>query len=515
MENVHAARADRPARQTRRFLPLAAATGLAVIAAGNLVAPAPAQGQLRSSETPAFAPVPGAPPTFADLVARVKPSVVSIQVVAGGDNTPGRPARRGSPGTKPFPDLPDDHPLNEFFRGMPRGENGPRTPQRPRRRAQGSGFVISADGYVVTNNHVISGANKIVVSFDEKEKIPAELVGTDPRTDLALLKIQSDKKFPYVRFAETESREGDWVVAVGNPFGLGGTVTAGIVSALARDIGSGPYDFLQIDAAVNRGNSGGPTFNLKGEVIGVNTAIYSPSGGNVGIAFAVPAKTAVEVIEELKKSGTVQRGWLGVKIQSITEDIADGLGLSDDFGALVTDVTEDSPAKAAGLRAGDAITEVNGRRIEDSRDLARKIADYTPGTTVKVSVRRGDRDVTIDVKLGRFPSSEPKVAMQNEGGDDAEPTALEELGLSLRANDRGEGVVIEEVDAESDAADKGLRQGDVIVEVNSRKVSKPSDIDEQVREARKRGRGAVLMVISRGGQRRFVAVQFMEKEKKG
>jgi serine protease Do len=221
------------------------------------------------------------------------------------------------------------------------------------------------------------------------------------------------------------------------------------------------------------------------------------------------------VIEELKKSGTVQRGWLGVKIQSITEDIADGLGLSDDFGALVTDVTEDSPAKAAGLRAGDAITEVNGRRIEDSRDLARKIADYTPGTTVKVSVRRGDRDVTIDVKLGRFPSSEPKVAMQNEGGDDAEPTALEELGLSLRANDRGDGVVIEEVDAESDAAEKGLRQGDVIVEVNSRKVSKPSDIDEQVREARKRGRGAVLMVISRGGQRRFVAVQFMEKEKKG
>jgi serine protease Do len=515
MENVHAARADRPARQTRRFLPLAAATGLAVIAAGNLVAPAPAQAQLRTSETPAFAPVPGAPPTFADLVAKVKPSVVSIQVVAGGDNTPGRPARRGSPGTKPFPDLPDDHPLNEFFRGMPRGENGRRTPQRPRRRAQGSGFVISADGYVVTNNHVISGANKIVVSFDEKEKIPAELVGTDPRTDLALLKIQSDKKFPYVRFAETESREGDWVVAVGNPFGLGGTVTAGIVSALARDIGSGPYDFLQIDAAVNRGNSGGPTFNLKGEVIGVNTAIYSPSGGNVGIAFAVPAKTAVEVIEELKKSGTVQRGWLGVKIQSITEDIADGLGLSDDFGALVTDVTEDSPAKAAGLRAGDAITEVNGRRIEDSRDLARKIADYTPGTTVKVSVRRGDRDVTIDVKLGRFPSSEPKVAMQNEGGDDTEPTALEELGLSLRANDRGDGVVIEEVDAESDAAEKGLRQGDVIVEVNSRKVSKPSDIDEQVREARKRGRGAVLMVISRGGQRRFVAVQFMEKEKKG
>ena len=515
MEKVHAARAERPARPIRRFMPLAAATGLAVLAAVNLAGPSPAHAQLKSSETPAFAPVPGAPPTFADLVAKVKPSVVSIQVVAGGNRTPNRSSRRGSRNVKPFPDLPDDHPLNEFFRGMPRGENTPRNRrqrQRPRRRAQGSGFVISADGYVVTNNHVIAGANKIVVSFDEKEKLPAELVGTDPRTDLALLKIQSDKQFPYVRFSEGESREGDWVVAVGNPFGLGGTVTAGIVSALARDIGSGPYDFLQIDAAVNRGNSGGPTFNLKGEVIGVNTAIYSPSGGNVGIAFAVPAKTAVEVIEELKKSGTVQRGWLGVKIQSITEDMAEGLGLGDNFGALVNDVTKDSPAEAAGLRAGDAITEVNGRRIEDSRDLARKIADYTPGTTVKVKVRRGDRDMTIDVNLGRFPTSEPKVAMRNDSDNDAEPTALEELGLTLRASERGDGVAIEDVDSDSDAAEKGLRQGDVIVEVNSRKVSKPSDIDDQVREARKRGRSAVLMVIRRNGQRRFVAVQFMEKK---
>lgn len=512
MENVQVGRTYRPSRQTRYLLPLAVATGLAAISAAALIGPPPAQAQLKSSETPVFAPVPGAPPTFADLVARVKPSVVSIQVVAEGDNSARRATRGRRPNAKPFPDLPDDHPLNEFFRGMPRSESSPRARPRPRRRAQGSGFVISADGYVVTNNHVISGANKIVVSFDEKEKLPAELVGTDPRTDLALLKIQSDKRFPYVRFAKEESREGDWVVAVGNPFGLGGTVTAGIVSALARDIGSGPYDFLQIDAAVNRGNSGGPTFNLKGQVIGVNTAIYSPSGGNVGIAFAVPAKTAVEVIEELKKSGTVQRGWLGVKIQSITEDMAEGLGLADKFGALVNDVTEDSPAQSAGLRAGDAITEVNGRRIEDSRDLARKIADYTPGTTVKVKVRRGDSDMTIDVKLGRFPTGGPKVAMQDEGGVDAKPTALEELGLSLRANERGEGVVIEDVDGDSDAAEKGLRKGDVIVEVNSRKVSKPSDIDDQVREARKRGRGAVLMVIRRGGQRRFVAVQFMDKK---
>jgi serine protease Do len=513
MENSQAIRASRPPRPSRQRLPFAAAAALAIFAAMSLTGPAPSQAQLNSSEAPAFSPVLGAPPTFADLVARVKPSVVSIQVVAGGESRPRRSTRRRSPGgTKPFPDLPDDHPLNEFFRGMPRGEGTPRARPTPRRRAQGSGFVISADGYVVTNNHVIAGAQKIVVSFDEKEKIPAELVGTDPRTDLALLKIKSDKQFPYVRFAKEESREGDWVVAVGNPFGLGGTVTAGIVSALARDIGSGPYDFLQIDAAVNRGNSGGPTFNLKGEVIGVNTAIYSPSGGNVGIAFAVPAKTAVEVIEELKKNGSVQRGWLGVKIQSITEDMAEGLGLPDDFGALVNDVTKDSPAEAAGLRSGDAITAVNDRRIEDSRDLARKIADYSPGTTVKVKVRRADRDMTIDVKLGRFPSTNPQVAMQNDDGDDATPTALEELGLSLRTNDGGEGVLIEDVDNDSDAAEKGLRQGDVIVEVNSRKVSNPADIDEEVSKARKRGRKAVLMVVKRGGQRRFVAVQFMEKK---
>ncbi len=513
MKNSQAIRTTCPTRPSRQSLPFAAAAALAIFAAAALTGPVPAQAQLKSSETPAFSPVPGAPPTFANLVARVKPSVVSIQVVASGDNTRNTSTRRRRPGgTKPFPDLPNDHPLNEFFRGMPRGESSPRARPAPRRRAQGSGFVISADGYVVTNNHVISGAQKIVVSFDEKEKLPAELVGTDPRTDLALLKIKSDKQFPYVRFSKDESREGDWVVAVGNPFGLGGTVTAGIVSALARDIGSGPYDFLQIDAAVNRGNSGGPTFNLKGEVIGVNTAIYSPSGGNVGIAFAVPAKTAVEVIDSLKKSGSVQRGWLGVKIQSITEDMAEGLGLPEDFGALVNDVTKDGPAEESGLRAGDAITAVNGRRIEDSRDLARKIADYTPGTTVKVKVRRADRDITIDVKLGTFPSTNPQVAMQNDDDDDAKPTALEELGLSLRASENGEGVLIEEVDADSDAAEKGLRQGDMIVEVNSRKISSPSDIDEEVGKARKRGRKAVLMVVKRGNQRRFVAVQFIDKK---
>lgn len=496
-----------------------AAAGLALVASTALVVPHGAVAQ-RSSPS-ALTPVPGAPASFADLVTRVKPSVVSIQVVSGGDRTSSRrrtPGNRQQPrGTKPFPDLPDDHPLNEFFRGMPRGENGrpgrQRGTPRRRRQAQGSGFVISADGYVVTNNHVIAGAEKIMVSFDQKDKLPAKLIGTDPRTDLALLKIESNKTFPFVRFAEKTSREGDWVVAVGNPFGLGGTVTAGIVSALQRDIRSGPYDFIQIDAAVNRGNSGGPTFNLQGEVIGVNTAIYSPSGGNVGIAFAVPAKIASEVINELKQSGTVKRGWLGVKIQSVTKDMAEGLGLASAFGALVSEVTKNSPAEKGGLRAGDAITAVNGRRIEDSRDLARKVADYAPGTKVAVSVRRGDRDQTLDVLLGTFPNS-GRVAKAPAAAapEAAKATALAELGLRLRRASNGDGVAIDSVDENTDAAEKGLRKGDVIVEVNSQKVNRPADIDKHVKSAKKRGRKAVLMVVKRGEQRRFIAVQLNAKK---
>jgi serine protease Do len=491
-----------------------AVAGIACAASLALVSPNAVLAQ--RAETPAITVVPGAPASFADLVAKVKPSVVSIQVVSTDGARPTRrmPNRRSAPrdGAKPFPDLPDDHPLNEFFRGAPRGEGQGATPQPRRRQGVGSGFVISADGYVVTNNHVVAGAEKIQVSFDQKEKLPARLIGTDPRTDLAVLKIESKRTFPFVKFAEKSSREGDWVVAVGNPFGLGGTVTAGIVSALSRDIGSGPYDFIQIDAAVNRGNSGGPTFNLQGEVIGVNTAIYSPSGGNVGIAFAVPARTAVEVINELKSSGTVKRGWLGVKIQSVTADMAEGLGLDGAYGALISEVTPDSPAEKAGLQSGDAITSVNGRRIEDSRDLARNVADYAPGTKVAVVVRRGDRDRTIDVNLGTFPGSTQAASPAPKEPEQAEPTALDDLGLQLKPAADGEGVVIDEVDDGTDASEKGLRKGDIITEVNSQKVSAPSDVDKQVKSAKKRGRKAVLMVIKRGSQKRFIAVQLIDKK---
>ncbi len=292
-----------------------------------------------------------APLSFADIVERVKPAVVSVSVT-GAPRVPSKSGKGFNP--KDFlPDLPDDHPLNDLFKNLPKEFKG--MPNQRPTQSQGSGFVISEDGYVVTNNHVVDGAAKIQVSFDKDRKYDAELVGTDQRTDLALLKIKATEKFQSVKFAAAQPRVGDWVLAVGNPFGLGGTVTAGIVSAQGRDIGSGPYDYMQIDAAVNRGNSGGPSFNLEGEVVGVNTAIYSPSGGNVGIAFAIPAKTVQEVINQLKNGGSVSRGWLGVKIQNIDEDTAASLGLTEPRGALVTEVTtpvlQPKPASRTAMRS--------------------------------------------------------------------------------------------------------------------------------------------------------------------
>jgi serine protease Do len=304
---------------------------------------------------------------------------------------------------------------------------------------------------------------------------------------------------------------GDWVVAVGNPFGLGGTVTTGIVSALARDIGSGPYDYMQIDAAVNRGNSGGPTFNLDGEVVGVNTAIYSPSGGSVGIAFAIPARTATEVVEQLKTSGSVSRGWLGVKIESIDEDKAAGLGLGEPRGALVNEATAGGPAEAAGVKAGDAIMAVNGDKIRDSRELARKIAEFTPGTTVNIEVFRYGKIENISVKLGAFPGAKELAKLEREPSKPAS-TELSTLGISLAAAAAGarnpaEGVAISDVDSGSDAAAKGLKAGDIILEVQGQQVSSPADVEAGVKKAKELGRKAVLFRIKSGESIRFVAVQ--------
>jgi serine protease Do len=453
-----------------------------------------------------------APLSFADIVERVKPAVVSIHVTNGGAKMAQRPKSGPRSPRDLLPDLPDDHPLSEFFKNLPKEFRGQPNPGTPRPSlAQGSGFVISADGYVVTNNHVIDNASKIQVSFDQDNKFEAELIGTDQRTDIALLKIKTSQTFPFVKFSDKVPRIGDWVLAIGNPFGLGGTVTAGIVSAQGRDIGSGPYDYMQIDAAVNRGNSGGPTFNLDGEVVGVNTAIYSPSGGNVGIAFAIPAKTVTDVIAQLKSSGSVSRGWLGVKIQNIDEDTAASLGLTESKGALVTEVTASGPAEAAGIKNGDAILAVNGSKIADSRDLARQVAGYSPNAKVDVRILRGQKEQTISVKLGRFPSGKELAKVESDKSGDPAPkgTEMDQLGLTVAPGTGADkdGVVVTNVDNASDAAQKGIRTGDVILDIGGLTVRSPEDLANGVKEASKLGRKAVLIRLKSGDQTRFVAVQ--------
>ena len=456
-----------------------------------------------------------APLSFADLVQKVKPAVVSINVkgetkTASNDDSP-------IPG---MPNLPEGIPrdfFEKFFKGQPKGPS-----RRMPSLAQGSGFFISEDGFVVTNNHVVEDAEDITVTMEDGEKFDAKMIGSDPRTDLALIKVTdgNGKKFPFVNMSEKYPRVGDWVLAVGNPFGLGGTVTAGIVSARSRDIGSGPYDYLQIDAAVNRGNSGGPSFDLDGNVVGVNTAIFSPSGGNVGIAFAVPAALVKEVIADLKDDGSVDRGWLGVVIQNVNDDIADSVGLAKAKGAMITKVTEDGPAADQDIKAGDVIVEVNGNEVKDSRDLARKIADLEPDTTVNLAiVRYGDRR-EVNMTLGSFPSAKKLASLRTEEPAD-EPEQVEKLGLSLAPAGKipgaGEdGVVILEVNSESDAADKGLKPGDIILQVAGVAVSNPSDVAKGLKKATESAKGEkdevkVLMQVKTGDQTRFVALS----QKKG
>jgi serine protease Do len=489
----------------RRAALIPAAAALAVAGTLTLVLPSPV---LHAQRAPDASLQSRAPLSFADIVDRVKPAVVSIHVTNGGDKV----ASKGGKGFNPkdfLPDLPDDHPFSEFFKNLPKEFRGLPAPNPRPSLAQGSGFVVSADGYIVTNNHVIDSASKIEVSFDKDNKYEAQLVGTDQRTDIALLKIKGARDFPFVKFADKAPRVGDWVLAVGNPFGLGGSVTAGIVSAQGRDIGSGPYDYMQIDAAVNRGNSGGPTFNLDGEVVGVNTAIYSPSGGSVGIAFAIPAKTAGDIVVQLKSGGSVSRGWLGVKIQNIDEDTAASLGLSEAKGALVTEVTTPGPAAEAGLKNGDAILSVNGDKVADSRDLARRIAGFAPSSSVEVHVLRGQKEETITVKLGQFPSGKELARVESDGKSEPQGTAMDQLGLTLMPGTGADkdAVVVSEVDSASDAAMKGVKSGDVILEVGGQAVKTPEDVSNAVKEAVKRGRTAVLMRIKSGGELRFVPVQ--------
>jgi serine protease Do len=454
-------------------------------------------------------------PGFADVVERVSPAVVSVRVKAKIQPASGSGSDMFGQG---FDDLPDDHPMKRFFREFRgfgdrqderRSERRPRRDDGPRPVAQGSGFFISEDGYVVTNNHVVEGGASFTIVNDNGDEFDAKLVGTDPRTDLAVLKVDPDgKKFTYVDFADDgKVRVGDWVVAVGNPFGLGGTVTAGIVSARGRDIGAGPYDdFLQIDAAVNRGNSGGPAFNLSGEVVGINTAIFSPSGGNVGIAFAIPASTAREVTQDLIRDGVVERGWIGVEIQPVTPEISESLGLAGEKGALVANAQDNGPAKKAGVVAGDVITAVDGKEVASPRELARIIAGISPGQAVDVTLWRDGKSETVKVNLGELPAEQQAAA--RSGGDEApaQTDQLADLGLTIAPAEDGKGVVVTDVDPGSDAAERGIQAGDVITTVNSKPVSGGKDIESALKDAASAGRKAVLVQVVREQANRFVTL---------
>jgi serine protease Do len=447
------------------------------------------------------------PASFAGIVDRVRGAVVSVKVkmVQAADASASDNNQQQMPG---MPQLRPGDPLERFFRQF--GEN--RRPQPRTGIALGSGFIISADGYVVTNNHVVQNATDVSVTMDDGKSLPAKVVGTDPKTDLALLKLKGDGPYPYVEFAAQPPRVGDWVLAVGNPFGLGGTVTAGIVSARGRDIGAGPYDdFIQIDAPVNRGNSGGPTFNGQGQVVGVNTAIYSPSGGSVGIGFDIPADTVKSVINDLKTKGSVARGWIGVQIQPVTQDIADSLGLKNTDGALVADVQDNSPARAAGLKSGDVITSVNNEQVKGPRELARTIASLGPDKKVDVSYVEDGAQKTASMTLGSLPADQQQASAEDSSRGDNGAASLSSFGLTLApaASVDGagrNGVVITDIDPDGAAAEKGLRQGDVILEAAGHPVARPADVSKALSDAKKAGRKAVLLRVKTGDNTHFVAL---------
>ena len=447
------------------------------------------------------------PASFADVVDRVKPAVVSVKVKLDDADQVDDEDLQGMPG---LPDMPKNSPFYHFFRhfGMPDGNNdGDRGPRHHMAQAQGSGFFISSDGYIVTNDHVVDHATEVTITTADGKSMPAKVIGVDTKTDLALLKAQGEN-FPNVAFASQAPRVGDWVIAVGNPFGLGGTVTAGIVSARGRDIGSGPYDdFLQIDAPVNHGNSGGPTFNAEGEVVGVNTAIFSPSGGSVGIGFAIASDVVKNVVQQLKDSGAVTRGWIGVQIQNVTPDLADNLGLKNESGALVAEAQKDLPASAAGVKSGDVITAVDGDAVADPHDLARRIAALGPKKTAKLSIVRNGSPMTIDVTLGSMPVEKTASAeTRNSDNDHSSASVLAKLGLTLHAAHGQDGVVVADVDPDGAAADKGLKEGDVILEVAGKSVSRPSEVAEAIDAAKSDGKKSVLLRVKSGDGERFLTL---------
>ncbi|HKN08477.1 MAG TPA: Do family serine endopeptidase [Pseudomonadota bacterium] len=503
MTNVPTVYKPRRVLSARRIVLLATVSALV---AGGALAGSGVQLQLPHFSSAQAAESAQRMPGFADLVEKVKPAVISVRVKVEGAKM------MNFEGETP---LAPNSPMERFFRrfGMPFGDETPNKERAPHHRpmtGQGSGFFITADGYAVTNNHVVDKAQAVEITTDDGKTYSAKVIGTDARTDLALIKVNGRNDFPFVKLADKAPRIGDWVVAVGNPFGLGGTVTAGIVSARGRDIGAGPYDdFVQIDAPVNKGNSGGPTFDMDGNVIGVNTAIFSPSGGSVGIAFDIPSETVKSVVAQLKDKGVVSRGWIGVQIQPVTPEIAEGLGMKANEGALVAEPQADSPAAKAGIESGDVITAVNGHAVKDARDLARQIGAMAPGSTAKLGVWRKGEDKSFSLTLGELPKErQAALAGSDSPSRDADiPT----LGLMLApaaqvAGSGSEGVVVTEVNPDGLASEHGFKTGDVILDVGGKKVASATDVRNALVEAKKDGKRSVLMRLKSEEATRFVAI---------
>jgi serine protease Do len=447
-----------------------------------------------------------APDSFADLATQLLPMVVNISTT-----------QTVRPDAQPqdIPDLPPDSPLQKLFKDyMNQNKNAPHHVT-----SLGSGFIIDPSGIIVTNNHVIEDADEISVKLNDGTTLPAKLIGHDDKTDLALLKVVSKKPLPSARLGDSDhARVGDWVIAIGNPFGLGSTVTAGIVSARNRDIAAGPYDdFIQTDAPINRGNSGGPLFDMDGAVVGVNSAIFSPSGGSVGIGFAIPSNMVREVIGQLEKYGATRRGWLGVRVQSLTDDLAEGMGITGTEGALVANITPGGPAAKGGIQDGDVITSFDGKPVPDSRALPREVADAPVGKTVNVDVLRGGKKQTFHVVVAK---------LQDDDSDDKpapapapKPNAkMSRLGLSLGPLDDAArakyklpkdaaGVVVTDIDPDGASADKNFRPGDIIVQVQNQPVRSPDDVTKLVDDNAKAGKKVALLLVSRGGDLTYVAVR--------
>jgi serine protease Do len=456
--------------------------------------------------------------SFADLAASLIDSVVYISTSQ----------RVAMPNFQPMPDVPNPPNGEHFFEDFFDNEDGGRGSRNV--QSLGSGFVIDGSGLIVTNNHVIADADEIVANFANGRKLTAEVIGIDEKTDLALLKV-AGSELPAVRFGRSERlRVGDWVLAIGNPFGFGGSVTAGIVSALDRDINSGPYDhYIQTDASINRGNSGGPLFNINGEVVGINTAIMSPTGGSIGIGFAVPTEIAVPVLEQLRRDGTVRRGWIGVRIQSVNEEVAEGLGMAQAMGALIAGLVEDGPAAEAGIQDGDVVVEFNGRPVTNMRELPRLVADTPPGETVGLVVMRDGESVTLEIEVGLLEDETEVAAATVEGAEgEAEGAkvpddAAEMLGLKLgeitdelrrefAIDDGVEGVLVEEVAGGSQAEEKGVKKGEVIMQVSRRDVAAPDEVVARIEELKAKGRGTVMLLLTgEGNQRRFVSLRFEDE----